>query len=246
MSKPKMTLKIKGSEDESFTINNSFEAECYFQKQAEKFQDRAKDALAVNVPEPSPIRELSVKPIEQLEEGGISVRDLSEEPILAVRTMESFTETQNPLSSFEALYDKTQLESVPGTVRLTAEELQESLGDRFKGTLQESAGGMSSFENIYQGGITDPLTEDFFITATTGTASDNGQAGDGVVGAGALPNVRWSAPANTIEPPIIESGDFATRFDAVQEQISDHWSDIKCLVETEQEAESRKSEEKGG
>ena len=225
-----MTLKIKGSEDESFTINNSFEAECYFQKQAEKFQNRARDAMAVEVPEASPIRELSVKPIAEEEEGheAVTVRDLSEEPSLAVRPPPTTMSHQIPLSSFEALYDKTQLETVPGTVRLTAQELQDNLGSRFKGTFPDgAAGGMSSFENIYQGGLIEgePLTEgDFFITAPGVSQGDSG---------GALPSTRWSAPANTIEPPIIGSEEFAERFGAVQDKIDGHWTTIKDMVDLE-------------
>lgn len=240
--KPRMTPMTyknpRPSKDESFsssfTINNSFEAESYFKKQAEKLLDRPEDMLEVEVPDPSPVRELSVKPLleeamadsSNLKNVVTTVRDLSEEPNLGVKP----SKDQYPLSSFEALYDTTELESVPGTVKMTAEELQDSLGDRFKGTtftdLEGASGGISSFENIYQ---MDPEGSEFFITTSSGSGADSHQ----------LPNSRWSAPANTIEPPIICSQEFANRFGAIQEQIEGHWSNIEGMVDRKEQSQQQ-------
>jgi hypothetical protein len=205
--KPSGSLKMKKrgkNEEEPCIISSTPEAESYFQQQAEILYEKAASGfLDIDVvPERRKTSDvLTVK--TSAPEAHFDVADLSAEPSLAVKPLR--TTKGVPLSSFEALYDRTQVEDVPGDLTLGAGELFP--GDKFHGTRQEFEPGTSSFENIYH----EPLY--------VGIQSDH-----------MLPDVRWSAPADTIEPPVILKEEFDQRYGAVQERIEEHFSEISELV----------------
>ena len=154
--KPTGSLRVKRrgrSQEEPYVISSTPEGERYFQQQAEILYEKAAAGdLDVRVPDVAPDHDTGlVVKVGQDDArrgvGHVEVADLSAEPSLAVKPLR--TAEGVPLSSFEALYDTTQLEAIPGDVVLGAEELR--LGDKFQGTkLESEVPGMSSFENIYQ------------------------------------------------------------------------------------------------
>ena len=48
-----------------------------------------------------------------------------------------------------------------------------------------------------------------------------------------LPEVRWSAPVDSLEPPVLVKEEFEQRFGAVKDKIEGHFSEIKEMVSSE-------------
>ncbi len=218
-------------------ISSTPEGEKYFQKQAEILYEKAAAGdLDVEVtPERQP-GELVVLEGDDADRGGshVDVSDLSSEPCLAVKPLR--TRKEPPLSSFEALYDTTQIEEVPGDLGLGAHELRP--GDKFTGTRPDddgaaaaaAAAGMSSFENIYHPSASDAGS---FLISPGDTLEP-------------LPEVRWSAPADSIEPPMLVKEEFDQRYGAVRDRIEGHFTDITEMVAAAEEGERKKSPTKRG
>ena len=183
-SKQRRLEATKSTDTEPDVISSTPEAEKYFRKQAEKLFEKnfglEDDPFEVTVgPDISRQSDLLVEPLPRQDStsgASIHIEELTSAPSLEVRPV-----LDNPLSSFEALYDSTQAEAISSDRRLTSEELKNVLGDRFHGTFQDQPGG-SSFENIY----------------TSGDLPLEGRSSN------ILPNVRWSAPVN--EEPLIILG----------------------------------------
>ena len=151
----------------------------------------------------------------------IDIADLSSEPLLAVKPLRRPTASRGAaaLSSFEALYDKTELEEVPGDPALGGEQM--SPEDRFQGHQISGLPGLSSFENIYE------------LPVTVYPGADPSSAGPPLP-AEELPGARWSAPADTLEPPVLIREEFDQRYGAVRDKIAEHFSDISELVGKEE------------
>ena len=128
-----------------------------------------------------------ISPDEDLE---FRVLDLSECPTLDVKPFEVEEElldivdemhqipSQTPsqdtasraISSFEKLYDQTELEAIPSEI-FPAQDLH--IGDRFKGTFEQQSDAVSSsYERLYQGSPSESQGDD----------------------KNTLPSKRWSMP----------------------------------------------------
>ena len=44
---------------------------------------------------------------------------------------------------------------------------------------------------------------------------------------------RWSAPAGTVEPPILDDQEFSNRLQPLQAKIDHHWDEMEILMSTE-------------
>ena len=152
----------------------------------------------------------------------MDISDLSSEPLLAVKPLRRGSAPRGAaaaLSSFEALYDKTELEDVPGELALGGEQM--SPDDRFQGHQVSGLPGLSSFENIYE----------LPVTVYPGERDGDASAAGSRLPAGELPpGARWSAPADSLEPPVLVREEFDQRYGAVREKIEGHFSDITELV----------------
>ena len=159
----------------------------------------------------------------------IDIADLSSEPLLAVKPLRRITAAAAALSSFEALYDTTELEEVPGDLALGGEQMRPE--DRFQGTRTTGGGvglpGLSSFENIYE-------LPGSALPSSTGSLRPIEE----------LPGARWSAPADTLEPPVLIREEFDQRYGAVRDKIAEHFSDISELVGKEEGGNAGKGAEK--
>ena len=238
---PGLKKRISSEEDQQRLISSTPEGEKYFQKAAEVLYEKAAagEALDVEVRHPGgeSSREASesglvVQPqedetpglggsqiLQESDGSHIDIADLSSEPLLAVKPLRRNT-AKGPagLSSFEALYDKTELEEVPGDLALGGEQMRPE--DRFQGTrTAEGVGGaglpgLSSFENIYE--LPESAQPSHHLPAEE------------------LPGARWSAPADTLEPPVLIREEFDQRYGAVRDKIAEHFSDISELVGKEE------------
>ena len=230
-----MKKRISSEEDPPRLISSTPEGEQYFQKQAEVLYEKAAagEALDVEVEDSREASEsgLVVQPhdeadslagsqILQRSDGShMDISDLSSEPLLAVKPLRRGSAPRGAaaaLSSFEALYDKTELEDVPGELALGGEQM--SPDDRFQGHQISGLPGLSSFENIYELPVTVyPGERDDASTGSRLPAEE-------------LPGARWSAPADSLEPPVLVREEFDQRYGAVREKIAGHFSDITELV----------------
>ena len=229
---PSLRKRISSEDDQTRLISSTPEGEKYFQKQAEVLYEKAAKGEPLEV-EVEVIREASasgsgliVQPhgAESEVEGGgldgshIDIADLSSEPLLAVKPLRRSAASSKgaaALSSFEALYDGAELEEVPGDLALGGEEM--SPEDRFQGhQISGLPPGLSSFENIYE----------MPVTVYPGQGSQ--------LPAEELPGARWSAPADTLEPPVLIREEFDQRYGAVRDKIAEHFSDITELVAKEE------------
>ena len=152
----------------------------------------------------------------------MDISDLSSEPLLAVKPLRRGSAPRGvaaaALSSFEALYDKTELEDVPGELALGGEQM--SPDDRFQGhQVSKGLPVLSSFENIYE----------LPVTVYPGER-DEVSAGSRLPAGELPPGARWSAPADSLEPPVLVREEFDQRYGAVREKIEGHFSDITELV----------------
>ena len=203
-------------------ISTTPEAEAYFMKREQSFINKVYTGevhnLAVNVSNFNALdtsmseSDLTVKPVAATcPEMEIEVSSLNtSRSELTVKPMKS----RGLMSSYEAIYDRVSIEDldhIPDQM-MTTSDLLDNLGDRFEGTrmVPEHA---SSFEDLYE------------------RSADN-MAGDILSSAlDTLEPARWSAPAGSIEPPILEAEEFSIRFDPVAERIQGHWQELEILLE---------------
>jgi hypothetical protein len=212
-------LIVKTSQtEESTTISCTPEGESYFKKQAEALFDRVNkgdfDDLDVEITnyelEPSSsASDLVVKPLFHTASTEVEVMDLTFEPGLIVKPIE-LSVRPDPFSSYEAIYDKVSLEETSPDQPLTTAEILSKLGDKFHGTHQ-FPDKTASFEELYQDNKT--------ITIVDSVEQSR----------------RWTAPENTVEPPILEQEEFDSRFGAVQGKIDHHWDQIEVLMNVERQ-----------
>lgn len=214
---------IDGSEDESGTDNDCHEdkdeealisstpdAEKYFQAHVQSQQTRYShgdlDIQVGSLKELERQSSLQVRDIDQNDV--IDIQDLKELPKLKVET-----HFQGPLSSYEALYDETELEHVQADPKLRADNIR--LAERHHGTFQGGLeeGTRSSYENIYQAEQSD------LVCHPQSSANE-------------LPSSRWSAPISSIEPPILQEDEFQSRYGEVQDRIESHWNELADIVGT--------------
>jgi len=120
-----------------------------------------------------------------------------------------------PLSSFESLYDTTTVETV-GSGGARQDTLD--IGDRYRGTFVDVEPG--SFENIYR---VDPDQEVKGASSTPTTSALPPAMG-------APPEVRWSAPAETVEPPVLRPEAFDERMGELSQRIDAHWTEIEGMI----------------
>merc|ERR1719242_927479 len=122
---------------------------------------------------------------------------------------------QAPVSSFETIYDKIALEELETNTSMTKEELLASLEDKFQGAV-ELPEYFSSFDDLCQ------------ISDMEESLVEEGR--------------RWTAPAGTVEAPILEAEEFVVRLQPVAERTSGHWNELERLLEgqsgREKEADS--------
>ena len=173
---------------------------------------------------PRPSSGLVVQPREDQIPGGeghIDIEDLSAEPLLAVKPLRRIAAASAALSSFEALYDKAELEEVLGDPALGGEQLRPDR--RFQGTRPADGGlpGLSSFENIYE-------LQD---------SAAHPPPPPGSLAVAEVPDARWSAPADSLEPPLLIQEEFDQRFGTVQEKVN-----VTDPVAVEGGSDARKSE----
>jgi hypothetical protein len=114
------------------------------------------------------------------------------------------TLTKAPVSSFETIYDKIALEEMETDAQMTKEEILASLEDKFQGgvALPEY---FSSFDELYQ------MEMDESLDAEEGR--------------------RWTAPAGTVEAPILEAEEFIVRLQPIAERTSGHWNELEKMLE---------------
>ena len=112
--------------------------------------------------------------------------------------------TQAPVSSFETIYDKIALEEMETNTSMTKEELLASLEDKFQGAV-ELPEYFSSFDDLCQ------------ISDMEESLVEEGR--------------RWTAPAGTVEAPILEAEEFVVRLQPVAERTSGHWNELERLLE---------------
>lgn len=231
------------SEEEPRLISSTPEGEKYFQKQAEVLYEKAAageldvevpriDEQGASRPSSGLVVQLQEDQIPGEGEGGggssgshIDIEDLSTEPLLAVKPLRRIAAASAALSSFEALYDKAELEEVPGDPVLGGEQLHPDR--RFQGTRPADVGlpGLSSFENIYE------LQE-----------SAAAYPPPGALAVEELPGARWSAPADSLEPPLLVQEEFDQRYGAAQEKVGERPGNVTDLVAAEGGSDARKSE----
>ena len=111
---------------------------------------------------------------------------------------------QAPVSSFETIYDKIALEEMETNTSMTKEELLASLEDKFQGAV-ELPEYFSSFDDLCQ------------ISDMEESLVEEGR--------------RWTAPAGTVEAPILEAEEFVVRLQPVAERTSGHWNELERLLE---------------
>ena len=191
-------------------ISTTPEAETYFMKREASFVDKVAkgelESLAVDISDfCKEGTDLKVKPVNTSPTSEIEVISLEADTELTVKPLEKRT------SSYESVYEKIILSEGIGS-RQSVAELLGNLGDNYKVT-RTIPDFTSSFEDLYQR-----------------TAGD--MAGEIVSSAlDSFEPDRWSAPAGSVEPPILEADEFTIRFDPVAEQIQGHWQELEILME---------------
>ena len=199
-------------------ISSTPEGESYFMAREESFIKKVYDGelqnLAVEVSDYFSVdavkEDLLVKPISKDPKAEIEIKDLRLQSCLRVKS-----EARAPVSSFETIYDKISLEDIGSTSKLTKEEILASLGDKFQGTM-EVPEFVSSFDELCQFSAMDM---DQSIRGASGLdpALDCGR--------------RWTAPAGSVEAPILEAEEFSVRFEPVVERTEGHWEELEKMME---------------
>lgn len=208
------------SSDGNNKISSTPEGESYFLAREESFIKKVHEGelqnMAVEVSDyfslDSVDEELVVKPIQENPEAEIEISDLRPKSSLMVKPITS-SESRAPVSSFETIYDKLSIEEVEPTGTMTKEEILASIGDKFQGTV-EVPEYFSSFDELCQFG------GEYTDESSSGIASLDGDLGR-----------RWTAPAGTVEAPILEEEEFTVRFQPVVERTSGHWTELEKMMD---------------
>ena len=198
-------------------ISSTPEGETYFMQREESFIKKVHQgelqSMAVEVSDyfslDSVSEELTVRPVLIDSGAEIEITDLRPDSSLTVKPVE-FSAKRAPVSSYETIYDQISLEEIASDSTMTKEQILASLGERFHGT-QEIPEGFSSFEELYQ--FSDGQVADTVVV----TSEDNFGR-------------RWTAPAGTVEPPILEAEEFSLRYEPVVERTQGHWEDIEKII----------------
>ena len=207
------------SSDGNNKISSTPEGESYFMAREESFIKKVHEGelqnMAVEVSDyfslDSVDEELVVKPIQENPEAEIEIFDLRPESSLMVKPITS-SEYRAPVSSFETIYDKLSIEEVEPTGTMTKEEILASIGDKFQGAA-EVPEYFSSFDELCQFGV------EYSDQSSSGVASLDGDFGR-----------RWTAPAGTVEAPILEADEFTVRFQPIVERTSGHWNELEKMM----------------
>ena len=192
-------------------ISSTPEGESYFMAREESFIKKVHEGelqtMAVEVSdyfsmESIDDHDLMVKPLVEHPEAEIEITDLRPGSNLVVRTV-----TKAPVSSFETIYDKIALEEMETNTLMTKEEILASLEDKFQGA-NELPEYFSSFDELCQ----------MDLDESSGVlAAEEGR--------------RWTAPAGTVEAPILEAEEFVVRLQPIAERTSGHWNELEKMLE---------------
>lgn len=191
-------------------ISSTPEGESYFMAREESFIKKVHEGelqtMAVEVSDYFSMEsiddDLMVKPLVEHPEAEIEITDLRPGSNLVVRTV-----TQAPVSSFETIYDKIALEEMETNTQMTKEEILASLEDKFQGAVALPE-YFSSFDELYQ----------MEMDESSGVmAAEEGR--------------RWTAPAGTVEAPILEAEEFIVRLQPIAERTSGHWNELEKMLE---------------
>lgn len=146
----RLTRQASDISEASLQISSTPEAESYFRKKTELYQDKAlRGELDISVSDPSSSEDehqheqsLQVLPLEDIHEEEIEIFSLNEDPVLTVRP------DTHPLasSSFENLYDRQYQSLLEEGAVSAASNLNRS---SFHATFNVPE-RVSSFENLYQ------------------------------------------------------------------------------------------------
>jgi len=197
-------------------ISSTPEGESYFKAREDSFIRRIQDGklqnLAVEISDYFSLEpvdeELIVKPLIEDPEAEIEITHLNSESNLTVKPIE-LSVNRAPVSSFETLYDKVTFEDINYDPKVTKEEILANLGERFKGTVQVPE-FMSSFDELYQISSMDTMTSGSTCSLEAGR--------------------RWTAPAGSVEAPILVEDEFVVRFEPVVERTEGHWGEIERMM----------------
>lgn len=203
-------------------ISSTPEGESYFMARENSFVRKVHDGelqnLAVEISDyfslESVDEELVVKPIVEDPGAEIEITDLRPESSLVVKPID-LTVKRAPVSSFETIYDKVSLEEVKPRSRITKEEIMAGLGERFQGTV-EVPDFVSSVDELYQFSSMD-MAQSSSSTSHLETAVRQ-------------PVRRWTAPAGTVEAPILAAEEFTVRFEPVLERTEGHWEELERMM----------------
>ena len=191
-------------------ISSTPEGESYFLAREESFIKKVHEGelqtMAVEVSDYFSMEsiddDLMVKPLVEHPEAEIEITDLRPGSNLVVRTV-----TKAPVSSFETIYDKIALEEVETNTLMTKEEILASLEDKFQGIV-ELPEYFSSFDDLCQMDMDE---------SSSVMAAEEGR--------------RWTAPAGTVEAPILEAEEFVVRLQPIAERTSGHWNELEKMLE---------------
>ena len=204
--------------EENSKISTTPEGEKYFMKREESFVAKVAkgevEKLAVDINDYFSLEHsassssLSVRPVVVSPEAEIVVEDLGSQSNLTVKPLDK------PCSSYEHLYDTIDPEiQITNEAVMTKSEIMENLGDKFVGT-QEMPEYFTSFEELYL--RADEQSNPEISDSMTDQAVE-----------------RWSAPAGTVEPPILNASELSNRLQPVQAKIDSHWDEFEILMSTE-------------
>jgi hypothetical protein len=196
-------------------ISSTPEGEKYFMAREDSFIEKVHkgelDNLAVEVSNYFSLvasnEQLVVKPITENPGAEIEITDLRPDSSLRVKPIDQ-SQTRPPVSSFETIYDKISLEEISSVGQnMTKEEILASLGDKFQGTV-EVPDFSSSCDELCQltGGASYHLPPDEDLDR------------------------RWTAPAGSVEAPILEAEEFTVRFLPVLERTEGHWGQLERMM----------------
>ena len=197
-------------------ISTTPEAEKYFMKREASFMEKVVkgelETLAVEISDfckEGKVEELTVKPVQSSPGSEIEIINLEADSELTVKPMDR---QRTPLtSSYEVIYNRVDIEKGVGS-RQSVAELLGNLGDKYTVT-KTLPDFTSSFDELYQKTAED-MAGDIVSSALDSFEPD-----------------RWSAPAGSVEPPILEADEFTIRFDPVAEQIQGHWQELEIMMD---------------
>ena len=192
-------------------ISSTPEGESYFLAREQSFIKKVHEGelqtMAVEVSDYFSMEsiddDLMVKPLEEHPEAEIEITDLRPGSNLVVKTV-----TRAPVSSFETIYDKIALEEVETNTLMTKEEILASLEDKFQGGAVEMPQYFSSFDELCQMDLEE-----------SSNVTEEGR--------------RWTAPAGTVEAPILEAEEFVVRLQPIAERTSGHWNELEKMLEVQ-------------